>query len=353
MERTNKNHYFQMLMMIIPLVIFLASGCTGQDGLVSPSPSAEISVEAATATLPPVEDTATPEPEPVRVVLVGSQETTPQFFAQAQLVLNELAASAGLAFEVHSTAGELNLNNSSGVVVFLETPPDLEALVSASSGVHFVVISAQDRAPAENLSVVRLHPDREAFLAGYLTTLIAPDWRAGALLPSDSAIGADLSVAFQNGGWYLCGICATQFAPYTSFPIVAAMPANSDAASWQYGMQELEKLVTYTLYVAPEAASMEVFALLAGKGIVLVGGQTPPQEILPLWAATVTQDVAQPLRQVFAGAISGQAGRLVDATLMVTDVNPELYSEGRQRLVNELIPALEDGSVFTLNVPLE
>lgn len=353
MERLNNNHHSQKILTVILLGVIIISGCAGPGDPVSPSPSAEPIIEIATATLPPVESTPTPEPEPARVILVGSQESSPQFFQQVQSALNELAASAGLDFEERTTSGELDLNVDSGIIVFLQAPADLENLVSSSPQTQFVVFSALDPQPTENLSVVRLHPDREAFLAGYLTTLIASDWRAGALLPSDSEIAGNLSVAFQNGGRYLCGICATQFAPYTSFPVVAAMPANSDAGSWQYGLEELEKLVIYSLYVAPESASMDIFTLLAGKGIVLVGGQTPPQEMLPLWAATVTQDVSQPLRQVFASAVNGQGGQVVDAALMVTDVNPELYSEGRQRLVTEMIPALENGSVYTLSVSLE
>ena len=353
MEHLNNNHYSQKILSVILLGVLFIGGCTGPGNSTDPTPTAEAVIEIATATAPPIEETATPEPEPARVILVGSQEKYPQFFQQVQSMLQELAASAGLSFEVRPEIGDLNLSANLGIVVFLGAPADLENLVSSSTQTQFVLVSAQDRQPTENLSVVRLHPDREAFLAGYLSTLIAADWRAGGILPSDSEIGGDFTVAFQNGGRYLCGICATQFSPYTNFPVVAALPAGSDYASWQYGVEELEKLVLYSLYVSPEAASMDMFSLLAGKGIVLVGGQTPPQEMLPLWAATVTQDVSGPLRQVFPGVVNGQGGQVVDASLMVTDVNTELYSEGRQRLVAELIPVLENGAVYTLNVPIE
>ncbi len=352
MEHLNSNRFFQKIFSVFLLSVLLISGCTGPGNSSSPTPTAEAVIEVATATLF-VEETPTPEPEPARVILVGTQEAAPQFFQQVQSTLTELAASAGLGFEVYPTTADLDLNTNLGIVVFLEPTEDLENLIPASSLTQFVLITAQDRQPAENLSVIRLHPDREAFLAGYLTTLVASDWRAGALLPSDGAIGADLSTAFQNGGRYLCGICATQFAPYTNFPVVAALPGSSEFSSWQYGFEELEKLVIYSLYVAPEAASVDVFSMLVSRGIVLVGGQTPPDEIRPLWVATVTQDVSQSLRQVFPAVVDGQGGQIADASLMVTDINLELYSEGRQRLVTELIPVLENGAVYTLSVPIE
>ena len=95
-----------------------------------------------------------------------------------------------------------------------------------------------DLSAGGNLSVVRQLEVQRTFMAGYITTLIAPDWRAAGLLPDAPA---DLQDAFINGGRYWCGRCIPMYAPLVLFPLAGTQPAGTDAAGWQSTLQDLQK----------------------------------------------------------------------------------------------------------------
>lgn len=321
----------------------------------SPAEQPTPAVAEATVELPAtVVPTETQVPELDQIVLVtGNSEVNAENLSAVEAYLQDNAASSGWKFESRDSIQPSDVRPEWRAVVFLAAPENLSEFVSSFAEVQFIVFSSSDLDAAANLSVIHLHRDREAFVAGYIASLITADWRVGALLPSDSALGPNLTSAFQNGQHYFCGICNTVYAPYTDFPVVAALPEASNPADWEFGLTELEKFVIYGLYVAPEAVSPDLWNALAQRNLVLLGGETPPDPFRPLWAATIYQDVLTPFEAVFISAVSGSGGQAVDAALQITDINPDLFGEGKKALVDELITKLEQGEIYTLDVPLE
>ena len=130
------------------------------------------------------------------------------------------------------------------------------------------------------------------------------------------------------------------------FPIAAEVPAGSPASDWVNALTQLNKSVLFGVYVSPEAASPELYSALVEKRMVIIGGgQTPPDNMKELWVASLADDLQTPLKVLIPQALSGKGGVAVPVGVLITDVNPDLLSPGRQALVQQ---ALEDLSANRL-----
>lgn len=298
----------------------------------------------------------TPVPSPVpsettpavvaKVVLVGQPAATQAL----QAGLSKLAQKDGLALETREQISAGDLDPSWKVVVLAAPPANLAEIVQAAPGTQFLAIG-QTEARAGNLSLITTNRENELFLAGYLAAVATSDWRFGALLPSDAAQGSALSDAFVNGGKYYCGRCVPLEAPVVFFPLVAALPAGSSPEQWKAGLDELQKKVLQVVYLAPEASQPEVMAYLAGLDLRMVGSQTPPREYNDRWVATVSSDPLESLRTLWPDLVAGKGGKILSARITVSDINEQLLSSGRQRLVNDVIDRLGKGLINPLSVP--
>jgi hypothetical protein len=329
----------------------LAAGMLACLILASCVPTALVKSPVNTAT-PQVTFTAAPTqdptatPQPGKAALVIATGTDPALASSVQTAVELLARQAGLPLEVNPTgAGNWR------VAVYLNPPADLAKTAASLPDTQFLAISQIDMDKAPNLSVIRIHSDQETFLAGYITMLVAPDWRAGALLASDTPLGDKLDEVFRNGGYFYCGGCRSILSPIISFPITTSLPSNSDLAAWQTALDGLRKSIIYTLYVSPQVATPDLLTYLVTQKFYLVGGATPAKEILPRWAATVSSDALTPLQQIWPGLLSGQGGQVVDAPVVVSDVQDSLLGAGKQLMVEQLRKDLASGQVYPYSIP--
>ena len=325
------------------LVCILLVSCGIPQPVKSPLKTATTS---ATLSATPTQVIPTSTPLPGKAALVIAPGTDPAQIQSVQAAVALLARQAGLPLEINPTgAGNWK------IAVYLNPPSDLAKTAAALSGTQFLAISQIDLDKAPNLSVIRIHSDQEAFVAGYVTMLAAPEWRAGALLANDTPLGEKLDEVFKNGGYFFCGACMSALSPIISFPITADLPAKSDLPTWQTALDGLRKSIIYTLYVSPQAATPDLLSYLAAQKFYLVGGATPAQEIRPRWIATVSSDVLSPLQQIWPGLLKGQGGQVVDAPVVVSDVQDKLLGSGRLVLVQQLIKDLADGQVYPYSIP--
>jgi len=331
---------------------FLAAGMLAFLILASCVPTPPVISPVKTSATPPVTFTVTPTqrptdtPQPGKAALVIAPGADAALAGAVQAAVEQLAKQAGLPLEVNPTgAGNWR------VAVYLNPPADMTKTAASLPGTQFLAISQIDLDKAPNLSVIRIHSEWEAFLAGYITMLVAPDWRAGALLTGDTPLGDKMDEVFKNGGYFFCGACRSTLSPIKSFPITTSLPSNSDLAAWQAALGELRQSIIYTVYVAPQAASPDLLAYLVAQKFYMVGGATPAKEILPRWAATVRSDIATPLQQIFPEVVSGKGGQVVDAPVVVSDVQPNLLGAGRMIKVEQLRKDLASGQVYPYSIP--
>lgn len=333
-----------LFLAVLTLPLLASCGNAAPATTISPSTTPVL----ATATPAPTE---TPTPAPARVLLIASPEAGQVLANEVRAALPELAASTGLILEERPALQPGEVGPEVKVAVLLAPPANLNDLVASAPTTQFIVFSAAGLEPGANLNVIRYASEHQSFIAGYLSTLVAGDWRAAGLLPADGPLGERLAQVFENGGHYLCGRCLPLYAPFVNFPLSAALPASAGAPEWQSSAEMLNRSVIYVYYVAPEAASPELLNWLVQQNVVLFGGQTPPAEARPRWAATIRLDGVAALSEVFAGAAQGKGNQRAAAKLKFDDVAPELLSPGRQLRAEQVYRDLADGLIEPFNPP--
>jgi hypothetical protein len=238
------------------------------------------------------------------------------------------------------------------MVVMTGYDPVITEALSAHPDVQFIVMSDQELGLAPNLNVIRLRWDYQAFIAGYLSILITPDWRTAGLFTPDD-LGQVQAQAFVNGAQYFCGICASKLSPIVRFPVTAMLSGDADPGTRQTEVEGLLSNIVYVMYVAPGSSNPELLTDLGQRGLVLVGGETPPEGMGPRWAATVSMDILPSLEIIWSGAAAGEGGKAVDTTVVIQDINEDFFSPGRQKLVEDTLQELEAGWIYPLDVPLQ
>jgi hypothetical protein len=332
----------QQTIPIVPFLILISlllAACTPPPAvalLATDTPEAVVDTQT-----PQPLDTATPEPELDRIVFVSNQVQP-----QIENLLQDLAEQNGMVLEVLSEIQPQDIQSTWKVVVMLPAPENINEWTSAAAGTQFVVSSDADLPSAPNLSVIHSRPEHLAFAAGYIGAVITPDWRIAGLLPADTALADDLMDAFQNGGYYYCGLCRTMFAPFVRWPLVSSLPVNSDDTAWQASVTEIEPSVVYGIYVDPRVGSTQLLSWLSEKNIVMLGGETPPADVLPRWAVTIRPEFQTSLSEIIPSVLTGSGGQLVNAGLELVDINPRLLSPGRQRLIETMLADLNAGYIY-------
>jgi len=317
----------------------------------STPPAATATVEV-TATFTPeavITPTATSEPAAIWL-LTGTGIDTP-LGDQMTAFLNERAPIDGFTLEVRETYNQDEIPGDLKIAIFLSAAEDVVNLAGSQPDTQFVAISDSDLSPAVNLSVIRPGENQALFLAGYLATLNAPDFRSGALLMDGAANTAQLQDSFLNGGRYFCGRCAPVFSPIVLFPQVGLVPAGADAAGWQAAFDTLNQNTIETVYVPAEGLLPEFLIYLAGKGVGVISNAPPPAGSETIWVATVQPDAVAALASIWPALTAGEGGKTVPAGLVLTQVNGENLSPGRQQLAEIIIPDLISGVISPLSVP--
>lgn len=333
------------------LLLGLLSACQGapvrtaEPSSIPPTPSGA----APTATSAP---SATPQPGKVLLILPAGVDGQP-----LQVALTQAVQNSDLTFEARPDLPQAD--PAAKAVVFLSAPSNLNDLLAASPHTQYVVVSAADLPAAPNLSVIRQRADTQAFVAGFISVLLSTDFRGAGLLANDTPQSATVKDAFLNGGHYFCGVCAPGWPLRMVYPQTAELPAASDAPAWQSAVDGLlENSKAQVFYISAEAASPDLFAYLQGKTdldspVILLGTQSPPEALRPQWAATLRFDVVSALSEVLPNALAGKGGALVDAPLLLEDVNADVLGAGRLRLVQALMEDLQTGKVYPLSVPVQ
>lgn len=346
MPARKPRHLSMTLIWVLLLLLSACSSPAQPEPAPSETPPAALPSETST-----VEPSPTPTPPPGKVVLVSGGSSGYDLAAFSQQ-LSALAAQAGLIYEERAALQASEIGSDWRVVVFASDDPVVSEALGAHPGVQFLVVSDHELGMAGNLSVIRLRWDYQAFLAGYLSILITPDWRTGGLFPPDDP-GSLQAQAFVNGAQYFCGICASKLSPIVRFPVTAWLAGSADPLTRQAEVDALMSNILYVMYVAPGSSNPDLLADLAQRNLVLVGGEPPQEGMQPRWAASVVLDPTAALAEVWPEILAGQGGKAVDAPVLVRDINEDFFSIGRQRLVEETLQELQAGWVYPLDVPVQ
>jgi hypothetical protein len=320
-------------------LLFTLSGCKGPD---QPTTSATPEFTAAPAT---------ETPAPAELVFVDPQGNAAVEMTDA---LNQFAADNSLQYRTLAGLTAADLTTGTRIVVFASDPGNVNELGSAAPQTQFLILGASAVSAGGNISTIKADPADMAFMAGYITELLAYDWRAAGLLTSDSSLGDKYTDAFTNGARYVCGRCLPYYSPLVEFPVVSAQPSASDETTWASDAAALGDYFLSSVFIDPAAANISVANAVSAKpidmeSVTFISTTDVPDNGIT-WDALLAADYVPSVKNMLPLLLSGQGGNQADATIILTAVNTEEISPARQDLFNQTAADLAAGKIEPLSI---
>ena len=330
---------------LFPIILALLAACAGR----------------ATPTATPEPPTATPNPtaSPTALmplaILVIPADMAQKDKDNSQTLIYNLTQANGMRFQVLNTlsADDLALAGPALKVVIAFPPdPGLAALTAAAPDVQFLAVGIPDLESAPNLSSLGANGfplDQQAFLAGYIAGMVAPEWKVGILSQKDNPDGDAAVTAFTNGFVFFCGSCRDPLFPQPSgiYPVVVRIPTDAKPAEYTAYADLLVQNVVKVAYVYPEVATSDLLGYMSQKNLLLVGQSLPSEAVRPNWIASIQPDEITAIKNIFPDLIAGKGGQVVPTPLILADVNPDLLGAGKLRLAQEVLDGLQNGTIAT------
>jgi hypothetical protein len=315
-----------------------------------------------TQTTPTTEPTATatavPEATPTQAnpmaMLVIPADLPDSLAELYQKTIYDLAQQSGLRFQVRNTLSPADLESSLKVVVALPPDPGIAALAAAAPGTQFLAVNIPGVTAGGNISTIGGagdNPDVPAFLAGYISTMLSTDYRTGMMGEKDSARSDIAAQAFANGRQYYCGLCNPVSPPWYDYPIVVDMPVETSDGEANAYADALNDRMVLAAYIFPTVQNSSQLSYLSSLGIWMIGENPPPEDARGNWIATIQPDWTAAVQSAWADISSGNGGKSYPSPLTLTDINPDLLTEGKQRLAEQMLADLLAGRIGTGTQP--
>jgi hypothetical protein len=269
-----------------------------------------------------------------------------------QTTLNGIVTGAGLRWQVRQHLSMEDLKPSLRLVVALPPNPDLATLVASAPKTQFLALGITGVEPAPNLTVIDTgenQPDRQGFIAGVIAAMLSADWRVGVISLSDTIEGRAARTGFLNGVVYFCGLCRPVHPPFYEYPLYIELPSTTSVAEWQEAANYMVDHNVRTVYVYPQAGDESMLSILAKAKVNIISSGEPPQAIRSSWVVSMTIDpillIQKQVEGLLNGSISG--GRSIIAPIQFAQINPELFTPGKQRLAEQILSDLQAGYIDT------
>jgi hypothetical protein len=337
--------------LIVVLLCILLSACSGTLPGIKPSATPEqTETPFPTPTEPPPPTTT---PLPPLAVLLAPPEGSQELVNELQPVLTNLAAQAGLRFQVLPSLSQDDLKSGVKIVVVLPPDPGVKDLSIAAPETQFIAVGIPGLEPSANLSLVGAQGnqvDQMGFLAGYIAAEITQDWRVGIITEGGTEAGKAARLGFTNGVFYFCGLCRPVYPPFPipGYPLFYELPGGAGPAEYQAALMYFKAWQVGTVYVYPGVATDQLFAALAQSGINLIGGSPPPSNLKDHWVASIgAEGPVETVRSLWPELLDGKGGANQDLKLVIQDANPELLSPGKQHLAENMLSDLLAGYIDT------
>lgn len=305
---------------------------------------------AASATPTLLVQEATPTTTQSLVVLVSSPGADAILTEDLSLTLSELASTEGLDFELRSSVTQGESLAEIRLLAAIPPDPGLAELAQSAPETQFLGIDLPNLEPSDNLTLIigqEASPDMIGFMAGYLAAVVTPEWRVGMISVSDSSQGLSQRDGFINGAVFFCGLCRQTYPPYLAYPLFAEAPANSSPGEWLVLADTLIDSAVQSAYIPPGVGDESLLEYLAQAGVNLISTTHPPAGLEEYWIASLTSDIPSTIHDIWTELMAGQGGSVLTAGITVSYANPDLYSPGRQRLVEGTMADLSAGFIDT------
>ena len=340
---------------IIFIVLVVAlSGCssTGE------SSAAVIDTPEVESALVPSE---TPLPTPTLLppvgVLFAPDGADPALVEELDAHLMQAIPELGMRYQMRSTLSVENFQaDDIQVVIALPPAPELVAWAAAAPQTRFLAVGVEGIEAAPNISTIGAddgRADQQGFLAGYLAAMITPDWRVGVISLADSEAGQLARRSFLTGAKFYCGVCVPTYPPFLEYPLYFELNAGASAAEWQAAADSLLQRDVEIIYLAPGVGDENLMRYIAQAGALLIGVDTPPDDLRAFWVASLTYSPLDAYYQFWPEFIAGANGQIVDVPISIRDSAPNLLSAGRLHMLEIMIDEVQTGMIelVTENIP--
>ena len=280
-------------------------------------------------------------------VLVVPADLDPDTSNLYQKTVYDLAQSSGFRFQVRNTLTLAELEPGLKVVIALPPDPGIAAVAVAAPNVQFLTINIPDVTAGGNISVLgnNSQSDISAFLAGYTAALITDDYRIGMILPKDNADAILALNAYAAGMKFYCGICRPLYFYPGAFPQFVEIRAEEEKANYNaYADILILQYKVNTIYLYPDIATADLITYIGTTGVSMIGTISPEQRPAG-WVMTIQPDVIKAIQNAWPELINGRGGITVQSPLGLGDIDPNLLSPGKQRLVEQTLSDLQAGLI--------
>lgn len=320
-------------------------------------PTPTLSAPTSTASSAPLSTQPIETPEqttPVftqhRVVFVAGPDADPVLTEQIAATISELAAAENLEFEQLTSFSQQDSLAEIKILAAVGQDPGLAAMAETSPFTQFLSINIPSIEPASNLTVIddqEISPADVGFVAGYLAAVASPEWRVGVISSSDSPAGIAQRQGFVNGVVYFCGLCRQTYPPFNTYPMYVESPSTSSPSEWSLLADTLINGAVETVYIPPGVGDESLQRYLAEAGINIIATTSPLPGYKERWIAIINADFSSVIRTIWPDLMSGQGGNILAAPLTFSDPNYNLFSSGRQHLVEKMLAELSSGFIDT------
>jgi hypothetical protein len=278
-----------------------------------------------------------------------------------QSALYDSITAAGLRWQVRPSLSQADLTSELRLVIALPPDQGLANLANAAPETQFLAVGIPITATS-NLSVIisgEARPDQQGFLAGVIAAMITPDWRVGVIAVAktdgvaESAAGKAAENGFFNGATYFCGLCLQAYPPFYDYPLSIELKTEASSAEWQIAANYMVDHLAQTVYVVPGAGDKAMLETLVQSKVNVISEGPPAEELRSHWVASLRfADTLPFVLDLVPDLLNGKGGFNISVPLIITDVNADLFSPGRQRLAEEVMGDLLAGFVDTGVDPL-
>ena len=333
----------------------LLTGCS--EGIPGFEPTPTNTITPTVTPTPTATPTLTPTSLPPVGVLIVPEGADPQLAEQMQAFLSDHIPQLGMRFQVRPSLS-LDDFDRDDFQWIIAIPPldDLGTLAASAPEARFLAVGFNDLIPAANLTVIALPEDwflQQAFMAGYTSMVITPDWRAG-MIRVNTPEGELAAQAFKTGALFFCSspsapgqdlFCRPDYAPVYQYPIIAFGEPGIAEDEWPgVGRYMLNQYVD-TMFISPEVNSDSLLRFLAQEEVEIIGTAPPPDDLRPQWVASLDFNAFQAFQDYWPEFVAGKDAQLVTVPLAITHANPDLLSPGRQQFVEAMLANLIAGYV--------
>ena len=340
-----KNFYWLLI-----IILFLV-GCSSQPD--TQTPNSEPIVTETPVPTPTPDDTPTPL-SPVGVFLTPPG-ADPSLVEELNPLVGGYIRAEGLRFQVLETMAPGDfLTDDFRLVVVLPPYPDLENLAQGAPETKFLAVGFNDLDPLDNLSVLRFAGGDfgvQGFAAGYIAAMITTDWRVAVLSVQESDEALAAREGFRVGVKYFCGLCNPKYAPtgiHYVYPKYIDLPVDASDPEIEANVNLLIDRAVNTFYIVPGAGDPKIYQMLTNNNKLIIGpGSDFREEYRDNWVASLEYDLVAAFEVIWTAFLSAETGIEQTPPLLITDINSELLSPGKLKLVKGILEEVSNGYIKT------